>query len=58
MDGVALFEFKAEIPLRDAGVVDELLLEQGLSSWHVTEDVIAGTVSPQGLEREAIRAPA
>ena len=57
MDGVALFEFKAEIPLRDAGIVDELLLEHGLSSWNVTEDVIAGRawVAGIGENAEAVR---
>lgn len=38
---VQLFELKAEIPAGTAGVVDDILLENGFERWSVFDDVIA-----------------
>jgi ribosomal protein L11 methyltransferase len=38
---VSLVEVKTEIPLVNAGLADELLLETGLENWSVLEDVIS-----------------
>jgi ribosomal protein L11 methyltransferase len=37
---VSLYELKAEIPLSAASAANDLLLEHGLESWNVSEDVI------------------
>jgi ribosomal protein L11 methyltransferase len=37
---VQLFEFKAEIPASSAGLVDDILLENGFERWSVFDDVI------------------
>lgn len=53
MVDVALFELKAEIPASSSAVADELLLEHGLETWSVFEDVIVARAWVVGIGADA-----
>lgn len=50
---VQLFELKAEIPAVTAGVVDDILLENGFERWSVFDDVIARRAWVAGICADA-----